>query len=375
MWFNVRKKNSFSSHISRKHGASSSSRLTCISDSHRIEPEESESDLHLELILNDDTDPVDVNTEYDTFDVQEHSNFREGFLRNLGLFYLKLQSKCFIPASTVQLIVEELTEISVLERSHISWTLKNKLSSFSIDRNLFQEIDNVILNENLFRGVHSDVFRTDHSRKAFYKKHFAYVAPVQMNLGLNKYGQKRTFQYVPIKETLKCLLSEKSVEANFKNTNSYGAKLEDFCDGSAYKSHSLFSSDQKALSIILYQDSFEVVNPLGSGKKIHKVLGVYMMLGNLHPSFRSAIDHIQLVLLCNESDLKEFGQESIFGALVEDLKDIEKNGIKINGNSVKGTLFSIVGDNLGSHGIGGFTVNFSKAAYFCRYCLIPRGSF
>lgn len=31
-----------------------------------------------------------------------------------------------------------------------------------------------------------------------------------------------------------------------------------------------------------------------------------------------------------------------------------------------------MGDNLGSHMIGGFTENFSTAEYFCRYCLMTR---
>ncbi|KAK0153301.1 hypothetical protein N1851_005035 [Merluccius polli] len=39
---------------------------------------------------------------------------------------------------------------------------------------------------------------------------------------------------------------------------------------------------------------------------------------------------------------------------------------------VKGALYCIAGDNLGSHAIGGFTENFSSSEYFCRYCLISR---
>lgn len=42
---------------------------------------------------------------------------------------------------------------------------------------------------------------------------------------------------------------------------------------------------------------------------------------------------------------------------------------------IKGTLYCIAGDNLGSHCIGGFTENFSQSSYFCRYCLITRNEF
>lgn len=51
--------------------------------------------------------------------------------------------------------------------------------------------------------------------------------------------------------------------------------LGDYCDGSVYKSHPLFSSDPTALQIIIYYDDVEVCNPLGSRAKKHK-------LGELH---------------------------------------------------------------------------------------------
>ena len=47
--------------------------------------------------------------------------------------------------------------------------------------------------------------------------------------------------------------------------------LGDYCDGSIFKSHPLFSADSKALQIILYYDEFEVVNPIGSRTKTHKL--------------------------------------------------------------------------------------------------------
>lgn len=58
------------------------------------------------------------------------------------------------------------------------------------------------------------------------------------------------------------------------------------------------------------------------------------------------------------------------------MKDIETVGITLNsGGILKGALVFIAGDNLGSHGLGGFTENFSRAPYFCRYCLMKRTDF
>ena len=48
-------------------------------------------------------------------------------------------------------------------------------------------------------------------------------------------------------------------------------KLEDLCDGTAYKEHPLFSKDETALQIMLYYDDLEVANPIGSRSTKHKL--------------------------------------------------------------------------------------------------------
>ena len=51
--------------------------------------------------------------------------------------------------------------------------------------------------------------------------------------------------------------------------------LADYCDGTLYKNHPLFSTDPSALQIFLYYDDAEVVNPLGSSATIHKLGNYY----------------------------------------------------------------------------------------------------
>lgn len=50
--------------------------------------------------------------------------------------------------------------------------------------------------------------------------------------------------------------------------------IADYCDGTVYRSHTLFSEVPEALQIFLYYDDAEVCNPLGSRAKKHK-LGFY----------------------------------------------------------------------------------------------------
>lgn len=79
--------------------------------------------------------------------------------------------------------------------------------------------------------------------------------------------------------------------------------LADFCDGSAYSSHPLYSAHPEALQIILYYDDVEVCNPIGSKSKQHKLGKIsdctiiimidvsyntalfYYTLGNISPRF------------------------------------------------------------------------------------------
>lgn len=151
--------------------------------------------------------------------------------------------------------------------------------------------------------------------------------------------------------------------------------FKDLYDGKNFKCHQFFNENPESLKLILYQDSFEVVNPLGSAKKTHKLLAVYLSLANLPIHLRSNTDNMFLVLLCVENDFKRFGIAKVFSELLADLKSLETDGIDVDGETVKGGLYCIAGDNLGSHCIGGFTENFSCSQYFCRYCEVTRSEF
>lgn len=119
--------------------------------------------------------------------------------------------------------------------------------------------------------------RSDYIRKSSYKSQFNYVAPVEVELGRNDSNERRTFQYIPVKKTLKSLFQNKSVQQEYQATKSptyhgYGRNdeerlLHDVTDGSIFKTSVFFQENSNVLKLILYQDSFEVCNPLGSSKK------------------------------------------------------------------------------------------------------------
>lgn len=79
--------------------------------------------------------------------------------------------------------------------------------------------------------------------------------------------------------------------------------------------------------LIIFQDALELVNSLGSAKKTHKVVAV----ANMPTYVRSNTGHMSLALLCKENDLKLFESAKVFSKMLQDLKDMEENGIIVDG--------------------------------------------
>lgn len=93
---------------------------------------------------------------------------------------------------------------------------------------------------------------------------FSYVAPKQIYLGIDNFFNECFFYYVPIIETIKKLLLDESFFKIFTQKKTYTIDtFNDYNDGSVYKGN-LFFKDGKKIEILLFQDSFEICNPLGS---------------------------------------------------------------------------------------------------------------
>ncbi len=105
--------------------------------------------------------------EQDTFG---ESVDEDQFLRHLALFYLKLQSKCLIPSSTVQIIVDRLQKIHEMSHSHLPFTLREKLSALEFSEADINAIFEILHIENLFQTCcNSQKLKTDRKRKTFFK--------------------------------------------------------------------------------------------------------------------------------------------------------------------------------------------------------------
>lgn len=176
---------------------------------------------------------------------------------------------------------------------------------------------------------------THHRRLQYYKAHCNYVQPLEVSLG-HKEGQQRHYHYIPILESLRALLKQQgAAQLNYNAHHEEDDILCDITDGWAFKSNDMFSSDMDVLKVMIFQDAFEVVNPLASAKTKNKVLAVYFTLANYPPYQRSTIDQIQLALLCLEKHIKYFGVNEVFSKLVADLCELEERGIPFNGKNIQ----------------------------------------
>ncbi|XP_013879329.1 uncharacterized protein LOC106528650 isoform X2 [Austrofundulus limnaeus] len=265
-------------------------------------------------------------------DVDAENTDEDLFLQNLALFYLKLQAKMLLPSSVIQTVIEGFQEIHDMSQLNQMNKLHEKLILLGVPERDVKKVIDEVKDNDLFQSCNTHKLKTDHKRKTVFKESFNYIEPHPICLGNNEAGKECFAQYIPIKQTIAGLLQNESIREQHRSTHLDVHEkdiLKDIWDGKIISQNALLKTDPLSVGLILYQDSFEVVNPLGSGKKKHKLLAVYLTLGDILPHNRSTTDHMQLVLLCRDQDFRYFGQDLVLGTLVKDLKDLEVSGTEL----------------------------------------------
>lgn len=229
-------------------------------------------------------------------------------------------------------------------------------------------------------------FTTETKWKKYFFENWGVVEPIEIPLGV-RYDSRRNrttgtydqvpitdkFVYVPLLQTLKFMFKNVEIQKHFVQPSENGEILREFCDGSYFKEHPLFSKEQNSLQIQLFYDDFETSNPLGSKHGIHKIGSIYFVLRNLSSKVNSALMNIHLLALFHTQDVKRYGFNAILDPIVRDFKILETSGITlpISEDPVHGTIAQVTGDNLGMHTLFGFVESFNSN-YFCRFCLIDK---
>lgn len=216
---------------------------------------------------------------------------------------------------------------------------------------------------------------TAYKRKEYFKELFNVVEPVEFILDQKK---GRTFQYIPLLQSLQQLLGCTVVLNSVINSHrTQGSNTEQLAnqqyrsirDGGYFKENPFLSGDELKICLTVYIDDFELCNPLGTSRKKHKLCSVYWILNNLPPGSHSALSSIYVTVLCKSDDVKVYGYGKILEPLLQDLFTLEEHGVFISklGKFVKGTVHSVIADNLGAHGSAGFVKSFSGHC-ICRFC-------
>lgn len=180
-----------------------------------------------------------------------------------------------------------------------------------------------------------------------------------------------TFMYVPLLKTIEKILQIPQYSYYFNSKFNNSNTIKTFSDSISYKTNPLFSSYPKSIQVQLFYDDFETVNPLGSKKGVHKLGALYFTLRNLPDFLNSQLSQIHLLALFYSEDAKKYGYHSIVKHILPDFKILESAGIAIGETRFRGTLCSIVHDNLGGNSLLGFTESFNSN-YFCRICFISK---
>ena len=188
-----------------------------------------------------------------------------------------------------------------------------------------------------------------------------------------KVARSDKFYHIPLPQTLKKLLSLEEFQSEILNPHIM-ADSNILGDGSLFKAHPLFSSDVHALQIIAYYDEMEIVNPIGSYVKKHKLGCLFFFLANVRPQYRSTFKAIHLVSVARSQDIDYYGIDKFLTPFVEDLKEIYCDGIAgfLNGepHTYYGALIAFLADTLAAHALGGFKGSMSFALRICRTCMI-----
>ncbi|KAL2101379.1 hypothetical protein ACEWY4_003140 [Coilia grayii] len=181
--------------------------------------------------------------------------------------------------------------------------------------------------------------------------------------------------YILIESVLKKFLELPGVwEAIQQNTCSDDGVLRDFQDGLYYRK-SLHLSQPNCITLGLYNDDMETTNPLGSHTGVHKLGFFYYIVKELPAAYNSLLKNCHLLQIYYSADRKKYGFSPILESLVDELKHLHQEGmyISVEGKEthVRVVLGQVSGDNLGMHGLFGFTESFS-ANHPCRFCLIHK---
>ena len=324
-------------------------------------------------VENDDME-IDEQTE-EQEDMGGEETEEADLTKMLANFFNELAHIKMVPQTTIQFIVDEILTISRYSRELQKGKIKKLMSSEGVSEKTHHNVLQQLQNDEFIKA--QERLDSTHKREKFILKEFKVILPKEVILneeGMKRGEKKESLMYIPIAQTFKTMMEDKTVmnllvhEQNKPRT----ALLQDIKDGENFKQMEYFKINPEAKLGLLYSDAIEVANPLGAARGRNKLVEMFFTLGDFPKAYRSKVDRINLVLVVKEKVLKKYGYAKCYKPLIDDLINIERNGVLISKpfpRLVKMGVFLHIGDNLEQHSLGGWSICFSSGRV-CRICKV-----
>ncbi|XP_071786527.1 uncharacterized protein [Asterias amurensis] len=324
-------------------------------------------------------------------DDESPSMNKDDILEAASFFIADLKASS-VPYSSIQKVIDETEELVQAIVGHLRKKLVSVVNQIKGD-GLLRETDSARFDALLmefdslrqpFEGL-----RTPSQQDSFFKSKGVLISPQEISIGRSFVSQsdtstggvkqrlkRDTFQYVPMAKTIAKHLEQPGVMTSIleQQPSQDECLLKTYRDGSYFRGHCA-KAGEVVIPVLLYSDDYETGNPLGSKKGVHKLTAFYISLVCLPAKFQSSLNNILLAACSERSVVAEYGIDKVLSVMVNDFKEMEREGIQIACDSYTGIvrpiLFQVIGDNLGLHELLGFVGSFS-ANYACRFCKAPK---
>ncbi|CAH1114429.1 unnamed protein product [Psylliodes chrysocephalus] len=194
-----------------------------------------------------------------------------------------------------------------------------------------------------------------------------------------------SFQEIEIAGTLfslkfqfrKIMQKNNNLEKNLMDLgqNVINNRLTKFVEGELWQQKIQMFNKNQVIPFFIYLDDMEINNPLGANASLYSVTAIYFSFPNFENC--SKLQNIFLAGFVKAKDMKTFGNSATFKTLIQEISDLEKNGIEfqIEGckRIVKFSLALILGDNLGQNYVLDFSKSFNSN-FYCRFCKEAKSS-
>ena len=301
----------FKSHISKKHRSDDTDSLKADISSDNIayeEPANLENIIHGIGEANDE-----VFEDFNVEDIQEEDieniprpsqqqeyTEEELFLKALAITFCDWGNIKHIPYTTCNEIVKEVFKSYGMASSQVRVKINALLQNEGLDHGQIEGIFNELDQEDPFIRARKEL-EQESCRLNFLKNTFEFTEPETILLPTEKGKPRESYQYIPIKESLKILLEDPTYLKQ-KGEDPYffdEGLVKDIRDGEAFRNNEFFKKNPDAVSFLMFQDELEGLAPA-----MDQLNSIIFIVFFCHKSIFSSLPpsriyDLEILVICN----------------------------------------------------------------------------